>query len=77
MHLAKLKQFSECNGIIKLVTVSLSWISEVTVLQHSTVVFLYSSCEEESNNSVSNLNSDDKLTPVFHVSVGCAELYFL
>jgi hypothetical protein len=48
----------------------------VTVLRHNTIVFLYSSFEEECNDSVSNLHSTDKLTAVFRVSVGCAEIFF-
>jgi len=48
----------------------------VTVLQHNTAVFLYSSCEKERNDSVSNLSSADKLAAVCHASVGCVELFF-
>ena len=55
MNLTNLKQFPECNEVTKLVTIFLSWIAEVTVLQHSTVVFQYSSCEKLRNDSVSNL----------------------
>jgi hypothetical protein len=41
----------------------------VTIFQRNTVVLLYSSCEKERNDSVSNLTSAGKLTVVCFISV--------